>query len=206
MKTQHSLRRRGLRSVLLLGLIALLRALLSRPRAALAHPHDEYVQATYITVAPTQIEVELDLTPGLLSIPQVLPQLDTDGDQQISDAEGQVYVDAVLRNVALHMDGQPLSLAVTQIDMPPYLAIQAGYGTIRIFTIARLTDGMTGTHTIAYKNNYAPTGAAYQVNAFVDKGVAITLGKQNRDSIQQSMTVDYTIGGAVPAADAPATT
>jgi ABC-type nickel/cobalt efflux system permease component RcnA len=40
----------------------------------------------------------------------------------------------------------------------------------------------------------------------VDKGVAITLGKQNRDSIQQSLTVDYAIGSAVPAATAAATT
>ncbi len=90
--------------------------------------------------------------------------------------------------------------------MPAYLNIQAGYGTIRIFTIASLADGMTGTHQISYTNNFAPTGSAYQVNAFVDKGMAITLGKQNRDSIQQSMTMDYAIGSAAPEATAAAST
>jgi ABC-type nickel/cobalt efflux system permease component RcnA len=206
MNERRSIRRRGLRPILLLGLIALLLGLLAPPQAALAHPADMYLQATYITVAPSQIVVELDLTPGVLVAPQVLPQLDTDGNQQISDAEGQAYVDAMLRNVVLQVDGKPLALVVTKIDMPAYLNIQAGYGTIRIFTVATLAAGTTGTHQIFYKNNFAPTGSAYQVNAFVDKGVAITLGKQNRDSIQHSMTMDYAIGSAAPGAAVPAAT
>jgi nickel/cobalt transporter (NicO) family protein len=199
MITPGAVRRSWLRLSLLLGLVAVLLAMLAPPGVALAHPLDVYLQATYITVAPTEIVVELDLTPGVLVAPQVLPELDTNGDQQISDAEGQSYVDAVLRNVTLQVDGQSLALAVTKIDMPPYLNIQAGYGTIRVFTAATLADGMTGTHQIAYTNKYAPTGSAYQVNAFVDDGVPVTLGTQNRDDIQQSVTVDYAIGGSASA-------
>ena len=191
---QSRIRQLGLRSILLPALVALLLQWLAPPTAALAHPADVYLQATYITVAPTQIIVELDLSPGVLVAPQVLPQLDTDGNEQISEAESQAYVDTVLQDVELQVDGQSLALTVTKIDMPAYINIQAGYGTIRVFTTAALADGMTGTHQISFKNNYAPAGSAYQVNAFVDKGVQITLGKQNRDSIQQSMTVDYAIG------------
>jgi len=211
-----SIKRCGRRPLLLCGLLtkwalcAITLLLLVLPAVALAHPLDAYLQATYITVSATQIGVELDLTPGVLVAPQVLLQLDPDDDQQISDAEGQAYVDAMLRNVVLQTDGKLLALAITKIDMPAYLNIQAGYGTIRIFTTA--TGGllgaasMTGTHQIYYKNNFAPTGAVYQVNAFVDKGVAITLGKQNRDSIQQSMTMDYVIGSTTPATVAPEAT
>jgi ABC-type nickel/cobalt efflux system permease component RcnA len=165
-----------------------------------------YLQASYITVAPTQIVVELDLSPGVLVASHVLQGLDTNADQQISDAESQTYVDAVLHQIELQVDGQPLALQVTKIQMPPYLTIQAGYGTIRIFTTAALPDGMTGTHSIYYRNNYTPTGAAYQVNAFVDRNVAIVLGTQNRDSIQQSMRVDYVIGNTALAATTTAMT
>jgi len=189
----------GLRPAIL-GLIALLLGLLAPPPAALAHPADVYLQATYITVAPAQIVVELDLSPGVLVAPQVLPLLDADGDQQISEAEGRAYVDTVLRDVALRVDGETLALAVTKIDLPPYLNIQAGYGTIRIFTEAALPAGTVRTHRIAYKNSFAPAGSAYQVNTFVDKGAVITLGKQNRDSLQQSLTVDYAVAPAVAAA------
>jgi hypothetical protein len=110
MNKPGSLSRRGLRPAVLLGLIALLFTWLALPQAALAHPADVYLQATYITVAPTQIVVELKLTPGVLVAPQVLSQLDPDGDQQISEAEGQAYVDAVLRNVVLQVDEEPLAL------------------------------------------------------------------------------------------------
>src|SRR4051812_31161584 len=173
MRTPRSIRRRGRRLTLLLGLGALLLALLALPAAALAHPLDVYLQATYITVAPTQLVVELDLSPGVLVAPQVLPQLDTDGDQQISDAEGQAYIGAMLRNVVLQVDDKPLVLAVTRIVMPDYLTVQSGYGTIRIFTAATPASTATGTHQLYYKNSFAPVGSAYQVNAFVDKGVAV---------------------------------
>lgn len=196
----------------LLFLLGLFLALLMSPAAAQAHPLDVYLQASYITVAPTQITVELDLSPGVLIAPQALGDLNSDGDQQISDAEGQAYADTILGNVELRVDGQPLTLRVSEIEMPPYLTIQAGYGTIRIFSVATLATGLASTHQIFYTNTYAPSGSSYQVNAFVDADVAITLGKQNRDSLQQSMTVDYAIGDAtltttVPTAtDAPAGT
>ncbi|MCB0171886.1 MAG: hypothetical protein KDJ97_15170 [Anaerolineae bacterium] len=190
----------------LIYLLPLLVWLFAFPLQALAHPADVYLQATYITVAPTKIVVELDLTPGVLVAPQVLPLLDTDGDAQISDAEGQAYVETMLRDVVLQVDGQPLVLTITKVDLPTYLNVQAGYGTIRIFTTATPADGMTGMHSISYQNNFAPTGSAYQVNAFVDKDIAITLGKQNRDDIQQRMSMDYTIDNAAPDTTEPAAT
>lgn len=103
MNTLLSIACRRLRLTLLLGLMSLL-ALLA-PQAASAHPLDVYLQATYITVAPTQIVVELDLSPGVLVAPQVLPQLDPDGDQRIADGEGRAYVETILRSVALQVDG-----------------------------------------------------------------------------------------------------
>ncbi len=182
----------------LLGMTVLVLGLLAPSRAAQAHSLDQYLQASYITVGTDQVGVELDLTPGVLVAPEILAQIDADGDQQISDAEGQAYVAAVLSNVTLQIDGQPVSLAVTRIDMPEYLIIQAGYGTIRVFADAALPEGTTSNHALSYANNYAPTGTAYQVNTFVETGTAITLGTQNRDDIQQSITVDYASGATAP--------
>ncbi len=49
---------------------------------------------------------------------------------------------------------------------------------------------MAGTLAISYTNNYAPRRLGLPGQPFVDKGVAITLGKQNRDSISRDMTMD----------------
>jgi nickel/cobalt transporter (NicO) family protein len=201
MNHQRGLGRRQLRLLPLLGLIALLSIVLAPSKAALAHPLDIFLQASYITVAPTQIVVELDLTPGVLVAPQELTELDSDGDQQITDAERQAYAAMIVGKIVLQVDGQPQALTVTEIDMPEYLTIQAGYGTIRIFTVATLADGMSDSHQVSYANTYAPTGSAYQVNAFVENGAEITLGKQIRDEIQQTMTMNFAIGNGGVAAE-----
>lgn len=121
------------------------------------------------------------LMPGLLSLPHVLPHLDSDGGQQIADAEGRAYVDSVLRQLMLHLDRQPLVLTVTEIDMPPYLNIQLRYGTIRVFAVATRPADMTGTHTLDYENKYAPTGAAHQVNAFGDVTIQVPFARGGGD-------------------------
>ena len=186
------------------GFIALLFTLFAAPKAALAHPADVYLQATYITVQPTQIVVELKLAPAVLVAPALLTTLDANGDQQIGEAEWQAYVDQVVPQLVLQVDGQPVPLTVTALETPPYLNLQAGYGEIRLTMAADLAavtgDFTTGTHAIAYKNNFAPTGVAYQVNIFIDRTGAITLGKQHRDELQQGLTVDYTIAPVAPAA------
>jgi nickel/cobalt exporter len=170
---------------------------------AVAHPLDVYLQATYITVAPGHVDVELDLSPGVLVAAPVLAALDLDGDQQISDAEGGAYVQGVLQHVALRLDGKPQGLRVTQIDMPNYLTIQAGYGLIRVFTEAADPPRGVGDHDVDFRNDFTPTGSAYQVNAFVARQADATLDQQHRDDNQQALSVRYSLGAsAAPDSDA----
>lgn len=204
-KLDHSNRRAGWARKL--GMIILLWTLVLLPKVVLAHPADVYLQASYLTVQPDQIVVELKLSPAVLAVPQLLGELDPDGDEQIPDAAWQTYVGNVVQTLTLQVDGTVLPLTVTAVETPAYLNLQAGYGEIRITLNALLPmaplDLTTGTHEIAYRNDFAPIGVAYQVNAFVEQGaddnLAITLGKQNRDELQQSMTVDYTFAAVPPA-------
>ncbi len=180
-------------------------AVLAPAPAAQAHALDAYLQASYLTVTPAQIVVELDLTPGVLAAPAILPLLDTDGDASISEAEGRAYVESVLASVSLQVDGEVASLEITKIELPTYLTIQAGYGMIRVFTQAALPESQIETHQISYINGYAPTGSVYQVNTFVESAGAVTLGTQNRDDLRQSLRVDYSVGIAGASADSLAT-
>ena len=109
----------------------------------------------------------------------------------------------MLRDVVLRVDDVPLEMAVTSIDLPRYLNVQAGYGTIRVLAAATPPAGRAASRQISYANDFAPPGAAYQVNAFVARGAAVTLGKQNRDAGQQRLTVDYSVDAAAVAGTAP---
>src|SRR5690348_16411401 len=70
--------------VLRLAGVLLVAAGLLWPTVAAAHPLDQYLQISYVTVAPRSIDVELDLTPGVLVAPRALTTIDTNGDKRIS--------------------------------------------------------------------------------------------------------------------------
>ena len=188
---EHTIRRR-FGALLLLPAVAVISVLLPASPAA-AHPLDEYLQAAYVTPGPASIAVELDLSPGVLVAPSALADLDADADHQVTDVEARAYAERVLRHVELRADGRPLSLTFSKIDVPAYLTIQAGYGTLRLYAHASNAPTAIGAHEVFFRNTYAPTGAAYQVNAFVDKTRPVVLGTQHRDAAQQQSRIEYRI-------------
>lgn len=189
---KHQIKLRGC-TALLLGFMHLLVWLIA-PHAAFAHPSDAYLQASYITIRSSRIEIELNLTPGVLVAPQVLPELDKNNDQQISEAEGAAYVNDVLRNLAVQVDERALALDVSKIELPTYLNLQAGYGIIRVVASAEFDKNTSGAHQLLYQNNNAPAGVAYQVNALVSNDTSIALGQIIRDENQQRFSLAFTIG------------
>lgn len=200
---KHQLKLRGC-SAMLLGFMHLLLWLIA-PHAAFAHPSDAYLQASYITIHSSRIEIELNLTPGVLVAPQVLPELDKNNDQQISEAEGAAYVNDVVRNLAVQVDERALALDVSKIELPTYLNLQAGYGIIRVVASAAFDKNTSGAHQLLYKNNNAPAGVAYQVNVLVGKDTSIALGQIIRNENQQRFSLEFTIGSGdtTPASIAP---
>jgi hypothetical protein len=132
----HRLRPRiwsfGLLGPIWLLLAATLAATLPAQEAS-AHPIDEYVQNTYIDLAPDRTTLQIDLTPGVLVAPEVVALIDADGDGEISEAEGEAYAeDAVLRDVSLAVDGEPQPLTLVDSSFPAPLDMGAGMGKIRL--------------------------------------------------------------------------
>jgi nickel/cobalt exporter len=195
----HKPGRRVLRALLLAPAVLLVTLILPASQAA-AHSLDAYLQATYLTVTPSTITVELDLSPGVLIAPGVLTVLDGNGDHQVTDAEARSYLEQFLQNVELRVDDQSQPLTLTKVDVPPYRTIQAGYGTLRAFATTPTTaPAATGSHRIFFRNGSADDTAAYQVNAFVAKGAPIVLGTQDRSSTQQQATISYWVDASAAA-------
>jgi nickel/cobalt transporter (NicO) family protein len=188
---------------MLLGAAAAIPLALLPAGAASAHPLDVYLQGSYVTLAPSAVEVELDLSPGVLVAPRALAALDPDGDRTISSTESGTYAAGVLRQVEVRVDGRALPLRLTGVEVPPYLTVQTGYGTIKVRGEASGAPSAAGRHQVAYRNRFAPAGSAYQVNAFVAAGAAVVLGTQHRDATQRQSVIDYRIGSAGPAPAQP---
>lgn len=190
--------RRGVRVLTALLLAAATLLLPASP--ASAHPLDVYLQAMYLTLAPAAVQVELDLSPGVLVAPRVLAALDADGNQTVSDAEGRVYAEQVLGSVQLSADDTPLTPIIDSVDIPAFPVLQAGYGTVKITASATGAPTAVGEHRVQWRNGSTDTQAAFQVNSFVAPHARLAIGTQQRDAAQRSIAVTYRITDS-PAAE-----
>jgi len=161
-------------------------------KEALAHPIDEYVQNTYIDPAPDRTTLELNLTPGVLVASEMVALIDTDGDGDISETEGDAYANEVLRDVSLEVDGEPQPLTLTSSQFPTPLDIRAGMGTIRLQVAAKAPEGVPGDHSLSFRNDHEPVNSKYLLNAF-KKSSEVEIAKQDRDQLQHAIRVDYAI-------------
>jgi nickel/cobalt transporter (NicO) family protein len=207
------------RRVVLLALGALLAVLCAwpEPSVALAHPLDEYLQALYVTLASDRVELELDLTPGVLVAPQVVALIDSDGDGQISEGEARAYARRVLSEVRVKVDQQPYGLVPTAVVVPPMLNLTAGAGLIHLEAAAVGPDGTgipprpAGAHRVSVWNGHAPVKSTYQSAVVLQRAGEIEVRQQSRDDLQQRLRVDYSVvapasadAGAAPAIQPPA--
>ncbi len=118
------------------------------PATALAHPPDQNVQISNITVGAMQVTVELDFTPGVLLAPEVLPVLAGDVDDVVSAKEAREYAQSIVDGVSLSIDGDVVGLTLMNVEMPVYLNFQDGYGLSKIVTVADLPAGTFVTHKL----------------------------------------------------------
>ena len=179
-------------SVVLLGLICPLTSVVLPAKEASAHPIDEYVQNTYIDPAPDRTTLELNLTPGVLVAPEMVALIDTDGDGEISETEGEAYSNEVLRDVSLEVDGEPQPLTLTSSQFPTPLDMSAGMGMIRLQIAAGGPAATPGEHQLYYRNDHQPVNSKYLVNAF-KKSSEVEISQQDRERLQHAIRVDYVV-------------
>jgi hypothetical protein len=177
------------RSILLVVVIALL----VRPSSVGAHRLDEYLQATRIGIDLDRVSLEIDLTPGVSIAKQVTGWIDTNGDGQLSQAEGVAYAGEVLTSLAVTVDRRPVALTMRDVQLPEVIDIASGVGTIRLRASADLPADMDGRHKLTVVNTHRPDLSVYLSNALVPSDRRIQILTQQRARDQHSLTIGYDI-------------
>jgi hypothetical protein len=179
-----------------IGVSALL--VLSVAGPASAHRLDEYLQATLIGVKRSGIDVEIQLTPGVAILPGLMTVIDQDRDGRISPAEERAYVDRVVREVALRVDGAPAPPSLIESSFPTLGAMREGLGTIRI----KMHTPRTG-HELRFENRHLPQVSVFLVNCLAAPSDGLVVRRQVRDEAQKSIEFEYSFGaGEAPGARA----
>ncbi len=167
--------------------------------AALAFPHrlDEYLQAVIFTVAQGRVEAEMTLTPGVAVFPVLVREIDADGDGVLTAEEQRGYVQQILRDISLRVDGTQLLPEVKAATFPPVEEMKNGRGEIVITFAAGLPRG-GARRKITFENHHHSRIAAYQVNALVPRDPAVRITAQKRNDNQSSYELDYEQAGVMP--------
>jgi hypothetical protein len=161
-----------------------------------AHRLDEYLQATRLSIGSGRVDVELDLTPGAAIAERVARDIDVDGDGRFSAAEADVYARSVLATLTLAADGRALAMTLEGQTLPERAAMFEGVGTIRLRAAATLPSRSSGRHTLEYRNDFQPAASVYLANTLVPDDPRITIDAQDRDPLQQRLTVTYDVASS----------
>ena len=158
--------------------------------SGLAHRLDEYLQATTISVEKNRIQAEIRLTPGVAMVPGVLANIDIDADGVISNAEQQTYIQRVLGDLSLTIDGDRLQLRPVSSKFANIEEMKEGLGEIQLELEADVQSGGPN-RKLVFENQHQSHIAAYLVNCLVPRDPDIRITAQNRNYDQSFYQVDY---------------
>ena len=161
---------------------------------AQAHTLDEVMQGAYLTLAPGEVRLQLDVTVGTEVAGAVMRDLDHDADRTITEAEAQSYGRRVLAQSILVLDGATASWRLGHVSVPPYPNLELGSDTIKIQARAERPDN-AGTHTLRYENRYEPAASRRTANLFMQLGGGwrYRIDGQQRSDDGRQLTVLYTV-------------
>ena len=172
--------------------------LLANPGQSSAHRLDEYLQATRVSLERDRVTLEIDLTPGANIAPAINALLDRDGDKTISPAEAEAYARVVLADLVLELDGRPVAVTLTRVEVPPLDEMRNGLGTIQVRAFGAV-EVAAGRRYLHFRNNHHPEGSVYLVNALLPEEDDVDVVDQIRDSRQREVQVEYHVGPYWPA-------
>ena len=170
--------------------------LLSAP-FAVAHRLDEYLQGTILSVEKNRVDAQITLTPGVAVFPTLIKDMDVNADGAISEAEQRAYVETVLRDISLSIDGHPLTPHLVSARFPAIEEMKEGRGEIQIEFNADLPSGGPN-RKLKFENRHKSRIAAYLVNALVPRDRDIRIVSQNRNYSQSQYEMDFNVAGAGP--------
>jgi len=165
-----------------------------------AHRLDEYLQATRITLAMNQIELAIDLTPGVSIAQELLQSIDPNGGVRIGSNQGTNYAQRVIQDLVLDLDGKRQQIRLSKATFPARADMSAGEGTIHVHAVAKISTLKPGQHELFFRNSHLNKISVYLVNALVPVSKSIQITNQSRDNLQKEYRLSFEVKPVKPKA------
>ena len=178
--------------------IATAGVLLTMSASPSAHRLDEYLQAVRVSLARTRVALEVDLTPGAAVADGIVALIDRDGDKKISPLEAESYGRDVLTDVVLELDGHPVALTLSHVEVPSIDEMRHGIGVIQLRASADVEPRMSLRRQLHFQNNHQAGASVYLVNALIPSDRGISVVGQTRDAKQRDVRIEYSVSPQWP--------
>lgn len=163
---------------------------------ARAHVLDAYVQGTIVELEPGDIQLRMNLTPGVEIADQVIGLIDRDGDGVISAGEGAAYVKALRRDLVATVDGRVVGLEDKPAVIPSPAELRTGLGIIQIEFVVISGPLKAGTHRFVLENRHYPSKGEYLFNAGKPRSERVRIVAQKRNENQSRGEIEFTYSPA----------
>jgi hypothetical protein len=159
--------------------------------AVKAHQVDEYLQATFISLHKDHIQADVFMTPGLNVLPEVLRNIDTDGNGEISEMEQRTYAERVRSDLQATLDDRVSLIELIALEFPTVEQLRNGRGDIHLELRVKLPSWYTPTAVFRLENRHYPGIAGYQVNCLASTKPEVLIGPQKRNASQSVYEVAF---------------
>jgi hypothetical protein len=158
-----------------------------------AHRLDEYLQAARVSLEHTRVALEIDLTPGASVADGIIALIDRDGDSKISPLEAESYGRDVLGDIVLELDGRPVALTLSHVEVPSMDEMRHGLGAIQLRAGGSVEDGWNRRRELHFRNNHEAGSSVYLVNALIPGDADVRVIGQTRDEKQRDVRIEFSI-------------
>ena len=167
------------------------------PSSALAHRLDEYLQATLVSIEPTDIRLSINLTPGIEVADEVLAQIDWNRDGAISASEEATYAELLRRDLVLRLDEDAVELHVVAVTIPLPGELRTGEGIIMLELGVKPAALAPGRHVLAIENRHFRSIGVYLLNAALPSSRTIAIARQTRNDEQSAGEIEFTVAPTI---------
>jgi hypothetical protein len=161
--------------------------------AASAHRLDEYLQATLVGIAPDEIRLYVNLTPGVEVADRVVGEIDRDRHGVISAEDAAAYCHRVMHDLIAAVDDRPVELRLAKSNFPEPDELRGGSGVIQMEFVVMAGGAMApGPHRFALENRHLPWVSVYLFNAAQARvGSEIEIVGQKRNDNQSVGEIEF---------------
>ena len=161
------------------------------PFTGRAHQLDEYLQSTLVVVQPTDIRLEINLTPGVAISEQVLALIDPNHDGIVSTNEAVAYAQLLKRDLVARLDQHDVELVLTAFDYPTPAELRTGWGIIQLEFIIPTPHLSAGTHHFILEDRHLPAISVYLFNAEKSMSDELQITGQTRSKTQSKGEITF---------------